>query len=211
MGLFFSTETENGATISVWEITESEDELLKLCSVPSEDLEELQYTRSSARRKELLAVRALLNESFEGKAYLGHHDNGRPFLQNSLTEISISHTSRYACIITHPEESVGIDIESVKRNFTAVEKKALSEEEREDVSEKNRNTHLAIYWCAKEAVYKRMSRSDTDFAKQIFIKKFTPRDEGEITAYFTDKEGNEEEFELSYQIFNDHVMAWVVG
>lgn len=211
MGLFFSRETENGATISVWEITESENELLDLCSVPSEELEELQFTKSTARRKELLAVRALLNEMFGGKVYLGHHDNGRPFLQNSLTEISISHTARFACIITHPEESVGIDIESVKRNFLSVEKRALSDDEREDVSEKNRNTHLAIYWSAKEAVFKRMSRSDVDFARQIFIKKFTPRDKGEITAIYTDNDGHEEEFELNYEIFNDHVMVWIVG
>jgi phosphopantetheine--protein transferase-like protein len=211
MGLFFSRETESGATISVWEITESEEELLKLSPIPSDELDELQFVRSASRKKELLAVRALLNLMFDGKVYLGHHDNGRPYLQNSLTEISISHTLRYACIITHPEESVGIDIESVKRNFLAVEKRALSEEEREDVSDKNRNTHLAIYWSAKEAVYKRMSRSDVDFAKQIFIKKFTPRDEGEITAIYTDNDGHEEEFELNYEIFNDHVMAWIVG
>ena len=29
MGLFFSKEVEKGATISVWEITETEDELMK--------------------------------------------------------------------------------------------------------------------------------------------------------------------------------------
>ncbi len=211
MGLFFSRELENGATIAVWEITESEDELLELCSVPNEELEELKLTRSVARRRELLAVRALLNHMFDGKMYLGHHDNGRPFLQNSLTEISISHTSRFAVILTHPEESVGIDIESLKRNFSAVEKRALSEEERKDLSSRNKNLHLAIYWSAKEAIYKRMSRSDTDFAKQIFIERFSPRDDGELTALFTDKDGSKQQFELCYQTIEDHVMAWVVG
>jgi 4'-phosphopantetheinyl transferase EntD len=148
---------------------------------------------------------------FDGKVYLGHHDNGRPFLQNSLTEISISHTSRFVSILTHPEESVGIDIESLERSFSAVEKKALSNQEREALSERQRNTHLAIYWSAKEALFKRMSLTDVDFANQMFIKRFTPKESGDLYALFTDKEGEQQEFELSYEILENHVMAWIVG
>jgi len=211
MGLLYSRELENGATISMWEIVESEEELLNLCSIPNDEIEELQLTKSVARRREKLAVRALLNELFDGKVYLGHHDNGRPFLQNSLIEISISHTSRYVCVLTHPEESVGVDIESLNRDFSAVEKKALSFEEIENLSEKSRNRHLAIHWSAKEAIYKRMSLSDVDFSKQIEIKRFTPRESGEIDAVFLTRDGQELEFEVNYEVFNDHILAWLVG
>ncbi|MBP9018457.1 MAG: 4'-phosphopantetheinyl transferase superfamily protein [Rikenellaceae bacterium] len=211
MALFFSKKLESGATISVWEIVESEKELLSLSSIPSDELEELSLIKSSDRRREKLAVRALLNQLFGEKVYLGHHDNGRPFLQNSLTEISISHTKRFVAIITHPEESVGIDIESLDRDFTAVEKKALSEEEIDDLSDKNRQLHLAIYWCAKEAIYKRMSISDVDFSNQIEIKRFTPRDNGDIKATFIKSDGEEIEFDLEYMVFENHVMVWLVG
>jgi len=211
MGLYYSKELDSGAIISIWDITESEEQLMKLSSVPNEEIEELQLIRNSARRRERLAVRALLNELFDGKVYLGHHDNGRPFLQNSLTEISISHTSRFVAILTHPEDSVGIDIESLERSFSAVEKKALSEQERESINEKNKNTHLAIYWSAKEAIFKRMSLTDIDFANQIYIKRFQPKESGELTALFTDKEGIEQEFDLCYEIIDNHVLAWVVG
>ncbi len=211
MGLFLSRELENGATLSLWDITESEEELLKLSSVPKEELEELHLIKSSSRRRERLAVRALLNELFDGKVYLGHHDNGRPFLQNSLTEISISHTSRFVSILTHPEESVGVDIESLERSFSAVEKRALSNQEREMISDKQRNTHLAICWSAKEALYKRMSLTDVDFANQMLIKRFTPKESGELQAVFIDKDGEEQDFELSYEILENHVMAWIVG
>jgi phosphopantetheine--protein transferase-like protein len=190
---------------------ESEKELLSLSSIPSDELEELSLIKSSDRRREKLAVRALLNQLFGEKVYLGHHDNGRPFLQNSLTEISISHTKRFVAIITHPEESVGIDIESLDRDFTAVEKKALSEEEIDDLSDKNRQLHLAIYWCAKEAIYKRMSISDVDFSNQIEIKRFTPRDNGDIKATFIKSDGEEIEFDLEYMVFENHVMVWLVG
>ena len=211
MGLYFRRKLRNGAEISVWEVTESEDDLLKLVSIPNDELEELYLTRSEARRKEKLAVRALLNTVFEEKVYLGHHDNGSPFIQNNSIHISITHTNRFVAIITHPTEDVGIDVECLERDFSAVEKKALSEEEREDLSEKHRNLHLAIYWCAKETIYKRMSQHGVDFAKQMEVDKFNPKDEGEIDATFIDKDGEEEEFELEYEVFENHVLVWLVG
>lgn len=212
MGLYSKRTLDNGATMAIWEITESEDELRTLCSpIPNDELEELEITRSAARRKEKLAVRALLNEIYPEKVYLGHHDNGKPYIQNCADEISITHTTRFAAIITHEEEDVGIDIESIARDFSAVEKKALSEEEIEDLSDKNHNLQLAIYWCAKEAIYKRMSQRGVDFAEQIELEKFTPRRDGELEAVFIHKDGEEDEFQLEYEVFEDHVLVWLVG
>ena len=209
MGLFFSKQTDNGATVSVWKIEETEKELLDIISVPQEELEELMIIRSAERRREKLAVRALLNTIFDDKVYLGHHDNGSPFIQNNPIHISISHTSKYVAIITHPTEEVGIDIESMHRDFSAVEKKALSDEEREDLSTKNRNEQLAIYWSAKEALYKRMSQHGVDFAKQMEIEKFVPREEGDLEATFISKDGVEEEFKMEYETFDGHVLVWM--
>lgn len=213
MALFLKKELDNDATIYVWEITETEEELMQQ-SIPNDELEELALIRNESRRKEKLAERALLNEIFEEKVYLGHHDNGKPFLQNMLMEISITHCSRFVAIILHPEESVGIDIESLERDFTAVEKKALSEDEIDDLCDNDserRNTELAIYWCAKEAIFKRMSINGVDYAEQIEIDRFRPRDDGELDATFTYKDGTEEDFELEYMIFEDHVLVWIVG
>ena len=43
MGLYLRKELKNGAEISVWEVTESEEELLKIISIPNEELEDLHY------------------------------------------------------------------------------------------------------------------------------------------------------------------------
>ena len=212
MGLYDRRKLSNGAEISIWEITEDEDDLRQMCSpIPNDELEELQITKRASRRKEKLAVRALLNEMFPEKVYLGHHDNGRPYLQNSAIEISITHCSKYVAIITHPDSDVGIDIESIDRDFSAVEKKVLSEEEQDDLTDRNTNLQLAIYWCAKETIYKRMSRSGVDFAEQICLEKFNPKNDGELEATFTHKDGTEEYFELEYEVFDRHVLVWMVG
>ena len=213
MGLYLRKKLRNKAEISVWQITETEEKLKELSSVPTDEMEEISLIRSESQRKQKLAVRALLNEVFEEKVYLNHHDNGKPYLENCITNISITHTEKYVAIITHDEDDLGIDIESLDRDFSAVEKKALSEEEIEDLDDdkQQKNEQLAIYWCAKEAIYKRMSVNKVDFAEQIEVERFNVRKEGELEATFIHKDGYEEEFELQYMIFDRHVLVWLVG
>ena len=211
MALYLKKELENEATIAVWKITETEQELIELSSTPSDEMEEISYISSEALRKQRLAVRALLNELFEDKVYLSHHENGKPYLENMATNISITHTNEYVAVILHEEEEVGIDIECQDRDFSAVEKKALSEDAIDDLDEDRKNEQLAIYWCAKEAIFKRVSAFRVDFAEQIEVEKFRPRGEGELEATFIHKDGYEEEFELEYMTFDRHVLVWVVG
>jgi phosphopantetheine--protein transferase-like protein len=210
MGLYLKKELDNEAVIGVWQITETEQELIDLSSTPSDEMEEISFIRSESLRKQRLAVRALLNTLFDEKVYLSHHDNGKPYLENNPVNISISHTEKYVAVILHEEENVGIDIESLDRDFSAVEKKALSEDEIDDLEDEKRNEQLAIYWCAKEAVFKLLSRYNVDFAEQIEIERFRPRGEGELEATFTSK-NDEEEFDLEYITFDRHILVWVVG
>ena len=92
-----------------------------------------------------------------------------------------------------------------------LEKKALSEEEIESLDEDKRNEQLAIYWCAKEAIYKKMSQYNVDFAEQIEIDDFRMRGEGELEATFIQKDGFEEELRLQYMTFDRHILVWVAG
>ena len=213
MALYLRRKLDNKAEIAVWQVTETEEELLNITSVPTDELEEISLFRSESQRRQKLAVRALLNELFEEKMYLNHHDNGKPYLENCATNISITHTDNYVAIITHEEEEVGIDIESLERDFSAVEKKALSEDEIDDLEDNssNKNEQLAIYWCAKEAIYKRMSQNRVIYAEQIEVEKFRPKGEGELEATFIHKDEHEEEFDLEYMMFDRHVLVWLVG
>ena len=212
MPLYLKKELEDKTRIGVWQVTETEEELKALSSVPSDELEEISFIRSESLRRQKLAVRALLDEMFEDKVYLSHHDNGKPYIENSVTNISITHTEKYVAVILNDNEDVGIDIESLARDFSSVEKKALSEEEIDDLEDdEKRNGQLAIYWCAKEAIYKMLGQYDVNFAEQIEVEKFRPKKDGELEATFEDEDGYEEEFDLEYIIFDNHVLVWVVG
>ncbi len=211
MGRYLRRDLDGGASISIWEITESEEELQKLISLSKEESVKLSQIRSAVRRREILAVNALLNSIFDEEINLAHHNDGSPFLQNVSIKVSISHTNRFVSILTHPNLDVGIDIESLDRNFGAVEKKALSKDEIDSLNTNERGKHLAIFWSVKEAIYKRLALPNIDFAKQIHIKPFTLENEGELTAVFTKNNGETREFALQYVIFENHVMAWIIG
>ncbi len=211
MALFLTKDLDDDAhsRLGVWHITESEAELKALSSIPSDELEEISFIKSESLRKQKLAVRALLDAMFEEKVYLSHHDNGKPYIENNATNISITHTEKYVAVILNDLDDVGIDCESLDRDFSAVEKKALSEDEIEDLDDDHRNEQLAIYWCAKEAVYKKMSQYKVDFAEQIEIDAFRLKGEGELEATFINKDGFEEEFDLEYMTFDRHVLVWI--
>jgi phosphopantetheinyl transferase len=211
MALFLTKDLDDDAhsRLGVWHITETEAELKALSSIPSDELEEISFIKSESLRKQKLAVRALLDCMFEEKVYLSHHDNGKPYIENNATNISITHTDKYVAVILNDLDDVGIDCESLDRDFSAVEKKALSEEEIDDLDDDRRNEQLAIYWCAKEAVYKKLSQYRVDFAEQIEIDAFRLKGEGELEATFIHKDGYEEDFDLEYMTFDRHVLVWI--
>ena len=211
MALFLTKDLDDPAhsRVGVWKITESEAELRTMTSLPSDELEEISYIKNESLRKQRLAVRALLDAMFEEKVYLSHHDNGKPYIENNAINISITHTDQYVAVILNEEDEVGIDCESLNRDFSAVEKKALSDEEIGDLEDEQKNEQLAIYWCAKEAIFKLTSQYDVDFAEQIQIDGFRYRNEGELSATFTDKDGYEQELNLYYFTFDRHVLVCV--
>lgn len=211
MALFLTKDLDDPAhsRVGVWKITESEAELRTMTSIPSDELEEISYIKNESLRKQRLAVRALLDTMFEEKVYLSHHDNGKPYIENNAINISITHTDQYVAVILNDEDEVGIDCESLNRDFSAVEKKALSDEEIGDLEDEQKNEQLAIYWCAKEAIFKLTSQYDVDFAEQIQIDGFRYRNEGDLSATFTDKDGYEQELNLYYFTFDRHVLVCV--
>ena len=203
MALFLTKDLDDPAhsRVGVWQISESEEELRAMTSIPSDELEEISYIRNGSLRKQKLAVRALLDAMFEEKVYLSHHDNGKPYIENNAINISITHTEKYVAVILNDTEDVGIDCESLDRDF--------SEDEIDDLDDGQKNEQLAIYWCAKEAIYKLTSQYDVDFAEQIEIEDFRLRDEGELHATFTDKDGYEQDLDLLYFTFDRHVLVCV--
>lgn len=211
MALFLTKDLDDPAhsRVGVWKISESEAELRAMTSIPSDELEEISYLKNESLRKQKLAVRALLDALFEEKVYLSHHDNGKPYIENNAINISITHTNHYVAVMINDDDEVGVDCESLDRDFSKVASRVFSPEEMDALDDEHRNEQMAVLWCAKEAIYKLTSQYDVDFAKQIRIDSFRFRDEGELSATYIDKDDYEQELDLFYFTFDRHVVVCV--
>ncbi len=218
MGVSLNMAFDDGSVVALWKITESEGKSLS---------------------EQRLAVDALIDKVFEGKYRLCHDGDGIPALEgntSSVPFVSVSHTKGWVAVMSHPKERVGIDIELSGRDFSAVGKKAISDIELEQIDGwaetlKNslprdadanpsetasalnaRNTILGLIWCAKEAVYKRLTVPATDFAKQIEIENIIPTSpqKGKIVAEFKYDNGGIGIIHLSYTLHPSLILVHTI-
>lgn len=162
---------EDRASLLVWEVTETRDELLREINHP-DSLEEYQKLNTEKRKKEFLAVRVALKYLFEEEIYISYDENGKPFLSGKRYNVSISHSGNWVAVLTHPEREVGVDIECIGNRVEKVYSRFLSEKERLYLSEKKKKEQLHIMWSAKEAAYKIFGKETVDFANQLYIEPF---------------------------------------
>jgi len=192
MGLYYMEKNEDGAVLSIWEQREP------VC-------------RKEKREKELLMEESLLRLLFGTGQKLDHYPNGQPFLPNRPDHISIAHTNRFGVVLVHPQKRVGVDMECLDRNFSAVECRALSNREVGFLSPNQnlRCLQLAILWSAKEALFKCVSQEGVDFARHMQVEPFVPQESGNLYARFFYKDGGSALFFLKYRIIDNHVLTFV--
>ena len=136
--------------------------------------EELATITHPAQRIEWLACRVAIRQLTEeqGATYQGLRKDefGKPFLIGSSWHISLSHTSGWAAAILHKARPVGIDIEPIREQFRRVVPRVLSADE---ITHAASDPHrLAIYWCAKEALYKLYGKRQLTFREHLHIDPF---------------------------------------
>lgn len=202
-------ELENGAKIALWNITETEDELLETLELNPFIIEEISLFSSGKRRLEYLASRCALNHLAGAPKFISYLPSRRPYIADKSSQLSITHTGHYAAVITHTDREVGIDIERISDKVARVRGKFLSETELSHIDEKSEKTHLTILWAAKEALYKVLGIEIIDFIKDINIQPFQPYLDGEITAEVK-IENTTTEYNLTYKVYPEFVMVWVI-
>ncbi len=200
---------DNGLSVALWDIVETEEQLMSLLGNDAVVAEELIPFTSTKRRLEYLASRCALNELVGSEQHVCYHPNGAPYLANNPLNISISHTGHYALVAIHPTDKVGIDIERIGDKVGRVRHKFLSRQELDAVDARSEKIHLTILWAAKEAMYKVMGVETVEFTEQIRIEPFTPYMDGEIVAHET-ASANKKEYKLQYKVYPEFVIVHTI-
>lgn len=205
MPLFKSIAVPNGL-LSVWQITESSGELLSFFTDEEIEYQAFEKFTYEKRKTEWLATRALLKQMTGSAFQISYTESGKPLLNHpGYPYISISHSRDFVSVLIHKQLSVGIDIESMNRNYAPIRKRYLSETELEQVNESP--LLQCIYWCAKEAIFKLVEEKGVDFRKQIQIIAFDPQQNTFLARFLS---GNQERiYQLQHTAFNEHCMVWV--
>ena len=192
MPLILRENIENGE-IGLWEISEEIDELYSLAKLSVPDTITYSCITAQHRKKEWLATRVLLNELINEPHLIKYHIDGRPYLENCLVNISISHSTGYIAILLHVTSIPGIDIELITRNVGRVGSRFLSPDELAFCNDKAElsNRRMLVHWCAKEAIFKMVPLSNIEFSTDIQIfTNDSNEDSGTFQGAFYDKSGS---------------------
>ncbi len=172
MSPFFQISPECTALLSP--IADDEPTLRAGLRLTAPELAELARISHPAQRVEWLACRIAVRQLVEKQGILYNglvkDQYGKPHLIGANAHISISHTGGWAAAVLHRSRPVGIDVEPIRDQFTRVVPRVLSAPE---IAHANGDpARLAVYWCAKECLYKLYGKRQLTFREHLYIDPF---------------------------------------
>lgn len=206
----FTNENIEDASLGLWEITETPEELRQIVTLTPAEEKEFKSFTNLRRQREWLATRALLQRMLDEPFEIRHLTDGKPVLQNTPYHISISHSSEYAAVLLHEEMQPGLDIENVSRSIDKVAPRFLSADELQNclTNDGYSNIKLFMHWCAKEAIFKMIPHQGIEFSTQIQIPAFEMTgSNGSFTGLFKGLFGTDH-IDLNYRFVEDNLMVW---
>jgi 4'-phosphopantetheinyl transferase len=163
-----------------WQILEDEPTLRRHLHLSDEEISDLERIAHPGQRVEWLACRVALKGLIKeaGFPYMGlvKDQYGKPHLDSVVRgaflpgHVSLSHTPGWAVAVWHHERPVGVDVEPIRDQFVRVVPRVLSETEIADANAQP--DRLAVYWCAKEAMYKLYGKRQLTFREHLLVEPF---------------------------------------
>ena len=184
MPLLSIEEISPGCRLGLWQIEASIEQMLAEDSSLKNVLKCTESYRSEARRREVIAVYALLFAMTGNSELRIDHDNlSRPIVDGY--HVSISHTKGYAALILSNCSSVAVDIEYFSDRVERVAHKFIrSDEDAPSLYAK------LIHWSAKETIYKLFAEEFLDYF-EMRVTPFNLSDQGTINVADLKEEKNQ--------------------
>lgn len=197
--------TEAGV-LGIWKLTESATNLTSQFRFSEKEKEEFCKIKVERRKKEYIATRLLLKNLLDKKPVIIYLESGKPELENSRKNISISHSSEFVVALVS-EKNIGIDVENTQRNIKKIANRFLCEDEFEHI-QKTDDSQIAtvLYWSAKEAIFKCTNIDGIQFDKQIFIQPFEIKTKGKFSGTLN----KNTHYKLWYFFIENNVIVYCV-
>jgi 4'-phosphopantetheinyl transferase len=168
-----------------------------------EEKKHLTEIKSEQKKKEYTAVRWMKTNLF-GTDLIRYLEDGSPTIDDS-SFISISHTTKFACLGVSKTHKIGIDMEEIREKAVQVQHKFCSENEA-TLFDTSNNFDMTLLWSLKESLYKLSNRQQLLFKTDICIDKRSP----EIAARVLFESGFKSST-LAYQVIDNHVLTFTTS
>lgn len=199
MPLLFVRNVAPDVALGMWKIEESVDAFF----YDYQRLERMKpvssVIKSEQRRREVLAVRLLIDRMLGPNAGLRHNADGKPFLDNGMN-IGISHTKGYAAVIISPCMNVAVDVEYLSGRVERIAGKFLRHDENAVTL-----VEKLLHWCAKETLYKICSDEHLALADMRVLSV----EGGDASGYVVIKNVQRgETLNVFYHVYDDLVLTY---
>lgn len=210
MPIHLHQHIEPEGELGIWQITESEAWFRDNLYLYPAELRQLAGIKGR-RRVEWLAVRHLVHHMSgrEERGAFVKDEHGKPHLENSHWQISISHSGELAAAIAGPT-SVGVDIQRLVGNIERTAHRFMRDDEMACLDQDQRLEHIHLFWGAKECLYKAYGRRQLHFKDNLIIHPFVLNwDEGTFTGEVI-KDGHHLCYRLHYRMIASFVLVYAV-
>ena len=200
MPIAYKSSINKDVSYIVWEITETEDELLRHLNLNDEEKADLASVKIAPKRLEWLGARTALQFLVKeiGQFYIYKDQFGKPHLKDTPIGISVSHAKGFGAAAINLQGEVGIDIETERAQIHRIAHKFLHESEATWAS--GDGEKLTKIWTAKEALYKLHGRTQLIFAEQLVISDFTSA--REVQGMILEK-GHKSTYKLRHEVLDN--------
>ena len=135
-------------------------------------IEDVKPGANSSQSKEAQkeAMDLLIKETM-GSGYAMEYDvYGKPWPVNKPGFISLSHSANWVAFCFHPNQPMGIDVETTRPQLSKVAPRILHHSEL-SILEKSQHKQriLQLFWGGKEALYKAYGKKNLEFSSQLVL------------------------------------------
>ncbi|WP_425392613.1 4'-phosphopantetheinyl transferase family protein [Ekhidna sp.] len=199
MPLLLNKEIDDQSAYAVWNIQETFLELPYLSPEPfPAELHPVRQAEWIIGRMLVKSLCEKFNIEYQG---ISKQDKGKPYLNGSDANISISHSFPIAAAMIHLEKPCGIDMERPRDKHEYVKHKFLHESEMQYQEDLHK---LCTIWCAKEVIYKIFGRKFLSLKDEIKLSfESDSLIKGEIL-----KPGHEEVHHIHYEWVKEYLLAF---
>ena len=144
--------------------------------IAAEDVASAMRFQNEKRRREHLAWRRIVRRELGAKVHIDYNDVGAPIVDTADRWISVAHGGESVAVAI-ADKPVGVDIESLSRDFDRVAPRYMTEEE---IALSEDRRWACFVWCAKEAMYKLYGRRGVELRGELRVDSF---DSESMTLY----------------------------